>query len=63
MASRLIAPAQRAASKDRLRTLPQLQRASSMLAAAWKTLLAVGEDAGDVPVELAECEFQLLHVG
>ncbi len=53
MASKLIAPAQRAAAKDRLRTLPQLQQASSTLAAAVRTLLAVVDDAGEAPVDLA----------
>jgi len=52
MASKLIAPAQRAAVKDRLRTLPQLQQASSTLAAAVRTLLAVVDD-GEAPVGLA----------
>jgi len=53
MASKLIAPAQRAAVKDRLRTLPQLQQASSTLAVAVRTLLAVVDDAGEAPVDLA----------
>jgi hypothetical protein len=53
MASKLIAPAARAANRDRLRTLPRLRQASHTLAAAVRALLAVAEDAGDGPVDLA----------
>ena len=48
MATKLIGPAVRATAKDRLRSLPQLRRASVTLAAAAKTMLecAESEDEG-----------------
>ncbi len=53
MATKLIAPAQRAAAKDRLRTLPALAKASTTLAAAGRVLLELVEAAGDAPVDPA----------
>jgi hypothetical protein len=51
MATKLIAPAARAAVKDRLRTLPALEQASVTLAAAARAWLALVDDAGDAPVD------------
>jgi hypothetical protein len=51
MATKLIAPAARAAVKDRLRTLPALEQASVTLDAAARAWLALVDDAGEAPVD------------
>ncbi|MEO8222646.1 MAG: Tn3 family transposase [Specibacter sp.] len=51
MATKLIGPAVRATAKDRLRSLPQLRRASVTLAAAAKAMLECAEGEGVDPAE------------
>ena len=49
IAAKLIGPAARAKAKDRMRSLPQLRRASVTLAAAAKAMLGCAEGSCDLP--------------
>ena len=49
IAAKLIGPAARAKAKDRMRSLPQLRRASVTLAAAAKAMLGCAEGSCDPP--------------
>ena len=51
MASKLIGPAERASVSERLRSLPQLAKASATLAAAVRVLLELGESGDDADAE------------